>query len=322
MITVKPVLALPVLALVLAACSQAGPTAPPPAPSPPVSTAPPVLYSMTGTPAPADWEPRPVVVVKIDNTLAARPQVGVGEADLVIEEPVEGGLTRLAAFFESRMAPRVGPVRSIRASDVGLVMPASATVVASGGSPEGLAAYEKAGIPLVTEGERGLSRDPGRAAPYNVFADLSELGGSELGPKPSQPYFDFGVTKLAPGRKVTKVGIVFSPSRSEIWRWNSRGYWEQPDVPFRPRTLLALDVRSVDTGQRDAAGSPIPEIITSGQGSGYLFSEGQAHRILWQKRTPTSPFRFTTEAGLVVSVPPGRTWVSLIDRATGQVRVS
>ena len=83
-------------------------------------------------------------------------------ADLVIEEPVEGGLTRLATFFESELPETVGPVRSVRISDIGLVDPVRATVVASGGAPDSLAAFEKAGVTLVTEGSPALGRDSTR----------------------------------------------------------------------------------------------------------------------------------------------------------------
>lgn len=43
----------------------------------------------------------PVLVVKIDNVDEARPATGLGSADVVYVEPVEGGLTRLAAVFST-----------------------------------------------------------------------------------------------------------------------------------------------------------------------------------------------------------------------------
>ena len=56
----------------------------------------------------------PAVTVKIDNTPAGQPQSGVDQADVVYEEVVEGGITRLAAIFNSHAPDRVGPVRSVR----------------------------------------------------------------------------------------------------------------------------------------------------------------------------------------------------------------
>ena len=43
------------------------------------------------------------------------------KADIVFEEPVEGGITRYAAVFQCQNAPLVGPVRSARNIDIGIL---------------------------------------------------------------------------------------------------------------------------------------------------------------------------------------------------------
>ena len=63
----------------------------------------------------------PVLVVKVDDTTQAHPQIGLDKADLVYIEEVEGGLTRLAAVFSSEIPAQVGPVRSARISDIDLL---------------------------------------------------------------------------------------------------------------------------------------------------------------------------------------------------------
>ena len=91
-------------------------------------------WPLTGLPVTGDDEAaqtHPVMVLKMDNTYASSPQVGLGEADMVVEELVEGGMTRLAAFYYSKIPGDVGPVRSMRASDIGIVSPVDATVVLS-----------------------------------------------------------------------------------------------------------------------------------------------------------------------------------------------
>ena len=60
------------------------------------------------------------MVAKIDNS-GKEPQAGLSKADLVVEELVEGGYTRLAAFFYSELPINAGPMRSMRFSDVGIV---------------------------------------------------------------------------------------------------------------------------------------------------------------------------------------------------------
>ena len=73
-----------------------------------------------------------MLVTKIDNTDNSQPQVGLDKADLVTEELVEGGMTRLAVFFYRHLPKVAGPVRSMRASDIGIVKPAHGVIVASG----------------------------------------------------------------------------------------------------------------------------------------------------------------------------------------------
>ena len=56
---------------------------------------------LTGEPAPGGTVPqRPAMAVKIDNYPAGRPQSGLDKADIIFEEPVEGGITRFAAVFQ------------------------------------------------------------------------------------------------------------------------------------------------------------------------------------------------------------------------------
>jgi hypothetical protein len=64
---------------------------------------------------------RPVIAVKVENIAAARPQVGLSDADIVFVEEVEGGQTRLVAVYHSTFPDRLGPVRSARNTDVQLL---------------------------------------------------------------------------------------------------------------------------------------------------------------------------------------------------------
>ena len=96
------------------------------------------------------------MVAKIDNTDSSAPQIGLGSADMVVEELVEGGLTRLAVFYYSQIPGEVGPVRSMRASDIGIVSPVDASVVTSGAAGQTIARIKGAGIPFFQEGAKGV----------------------------------------------------------------------------------------------------------------------------------------------------------------------
>ena len=78
----------------------------------------------------------PILVVKIDNHDRARPQYGLNAADVVFEEIVEGGLTRLAALYHSNEAALVGPIRSVRTSDFNLLQNLNRPLFANSGGNE------------------------------------------------------------------------------------------------------------------------------------------------------------------------------------------
>src|SRR5580698_834968 len=83
------------------------------------TTAPPTDCPLTGAPAPPGGVPqRPALAVKVDNYPDARPQSGLDQADIVFDEPVEGGITRFAAVFQCQSPTLVGPIRSARAVDL------------------------------------------------------------------------------------------------------------------------------------------------------------------------------------------------------------
>ena len=77
----------------------------------PAPTVGPGILPLTGLPG--EVPGHPAAVVKIDNGSRARPQTGLNAADIVVEEEVEGGITRFAAIFHSTPSI-VGPVRSGR----------------------------------------------------------------------------------------------------------------------------------------------------------------------------------------------------------------
>src|ERR1700686_2089464 len=70
------------------------------------------VAALTGLPDPtAVTKRRSAPTIKMDNTPQAHPQYGVNQADVVYEEIVEGGITRLAAIFNSNLPTKVGPGR-------------------------------------------------------------------------------------------------------------------------------------------------------------------------------------------------------------------
>lgn len=317
--------------VLLTACSSALP--PDPTPSSSVSEGDsfsaadeePETWSMTGLPMPADRSERPILAVKVDNTASGQPQLGIGRADVVVQGPVEGGATRLAAFFESKSPHTVGPVRSIRTSDIGAVKPADAIIVASGGAPMVSNAMTRADVTVHAEGSPGLFRDQFRSAPYNLFADLATVRESVTGKVPRKPYLAFGEFNAPSGVTIRRVVVDFSAQSSERWTYNEKSEsWKRRDQSaggtFMAKNLLIFRVKLRDAGYRDPAGNSVPEIVTSGSGKGWLAVGKEIQPIRWSKKSPSASWELATKSGSRIELPAGKSWISLLPKKTGGVK--
>nr|WP_232523081.1 DUF3048 domain-containing protein [Nocardioides sp. MAH-18] len=270
-------------------------------------------------------KPHPVLVTKIDNTYASSPQLGLGQADMVVEELVEGGLTRLAAFFYSSLPEKVGPVRSMRASDIGIVSPVDASVVTSGAAAPTIKRINGAGITFYPEGSQGLYRDTSRSAPYNVFADLTKVAqAAEQDPARPDDYLPWGTEEDFPGgQKATKIAASFGGGHTTNWTYDGQHYNNENSYAaegdhFPADTVLVLRVQVGDAGYRDPAGNPVPETKLIGQGQAMVFHGGKLVRGTWSKSDLDAPIKLSTKAG-DLTVPAGRTWLELVPAQNGNV---
>ncbi len=282
-------------------------------------------WPLTGLPVKGEAPTHPVMVVKIDNTSASSPQIGLGQADLVTEELVEGGATRLAVFYYQRTPRLVGPVRSMRATDIGIVKPAKAVLVASGGAPPTVRRVKAAGIKTFTDGATGYRRDNARRAPYNLMMNLAALAKKVEVKDTVDPYLPFGPAEDVPqGQPAKRLSAVFSPSHTTTWKYE-RGTYTNPGGfarsgdRFRPDSVLVLRVKVGDAGYRDPAGNPVPETKFVGTGKAMLFHGGRVVRGTWSKKLD-STISLSTRAG-ELTVPAGHTWVELVPATGGDVTI-
>jgi Protein of unknown function (DUF3048) N-terminal domain/Protein of unknown function (DUF3048) C-terminal domain len=269
----------------------------------------------------------PVLVAKMDNTYSSQPQVGLSKADLVVEELVEGGLTRLAAFYYSEIPGNVGPIRSMRASDIDVVSPVDASMVTSGAAGKTIARIRDAHIAFYGQGSPGMYRSSSRAAPYNLFVHLNAVAkAAKRKPETPPNYLQWGSEKDLPhGLKVTTVNAQFSGGHTTEWKYENGSYHNlNSNAPagdqFPATNVLVLRVREGDAGYLDPAGNHVPETLLTGKGKALLFHGGRMVAANWAKaKTPTSPITLTTKKGQKLRVPAGHTWIELVPVNGGNV---
>ncbi len=295
---------------------------PTPTPTPEVALVSPLTGEVVTT------QPKhPIVIVKIDNSSASAPQVGLGSADLVTEELVEGGITRLAVFFDRKIPGAVGPVRSMRATDIGVVRPAKAVLVASGGAPQTVSRVRSAKITTFTEGALGYYRDSARSAPYNLMMRLAELTRTiKKGPRPAT-YLPFAEDETAfpRGRRARGIDAQFSFGSTTRWEFKGGKYVNTNSNAaegdrFEPDTVLVLRVRVGDAGYKDPAGNPVPETLFTGSGKAMVFHGGRLVQAKWNKADFGSELTLTAK-GAELALPPGKVWIELVPAQGGNVTV-
>lgn len=306
-------------------------SAAPPAPVP-------VPWPLTGVEVDTVPE-RPALAVKIENSVAARPQSGLDAADVVWEQVVEGGITRFVAVFHSTLPPDIGPIRSVRPMDAAIAGPLEGLFAFSGGQPEYVDAIAATGAQVLRQGagSSGFFRLDSRDAPHDVYADPADfLAQADPGHQTS-PLGEFAFatagrqpTAVVAGAPAASVQLRLSPSSRPNWTWSQpdNGWLRaEGDTPatvangarVRASNVVVLRVEVVNTGARDAAGNPVPETRMVGGGEALVASGGSTVAATWSKASPTDPVVLTAATGVPIELAPGNTWVELVPTGSGSV---
>ena len=278
---------------------------------------------LTGLPDPQRrTRHRSALTIKIENTPEARPQWGIEHADVVYEEICEGGITRLAAVFNSQLPLKVGPVRSVRRTDREIVYPLGGIFAFSGGAQYALASIATAPVKTFDQFNSGsaMFRDPKRYAPHNLYANAVLLMAKHGRPRPPHALFTYITRPTRPrGPRVRSFVVGFGAGYATTFDWNprttswDRSIFGRPDVSaagvrLSPRTVIVMSVQY--QGGLGVIGS---EAVLTGSGPAEIFSRGTVQRARWFHSKIQRPIAYRAASGRVIAIKPGQTWVELLD---------
>jgi len=279
---------------------------------------------LTGVPDPSGTALlRPALTVKIENTPEALPQWGVDQADVVYEEIVNGGITRLAAIFNSQAPAKVGPVRSVRPTDTQVVYPLGGIFAFSGGAPYAIASISTAPVKLVDEDVAGTAmfRDNSLQAPHNLFAVASALFAFKGTPTPPPALFTYRSATAKPtGTKVASFVVPFPSIYPVTWTWDTttqswdRTLFGKADVTGTgvresPKNVVVMFVNYVN-----GIGTENSYANLQGSGPVTIFSGAKETQGTWSRGASMSDvIQYKTGAGAPIALTPGQTWVELLN---------
>ncbi|HET9560561.1 MAG TPA: DUF3048 domain-containing protein [Propionibacteriaceae bacterium] len=257
-----------------------------------------------------------VIAAKVENIGAARPQVGLSQADITFIQEVEGAQTRLLAVYHSRFPKRLGPIRSARSTDAQLLpLFGKPGLVYSGANASVQRKIDNASIVPI----RRSTRDSRRVAPHNVFVNLDKIAKSTKLAKAKSIGWTFndaaprGATANAVKVRVghDTFDFRYSSGRYTV-RWNGSRYADGDSGAIsKADNVVIMKVRNHPDGNRDVQGVPSVQSDTVGTGAVTIYRDGRKIEGRWERTEAAAPLRFSDKSGNVIALKPGQTWVAL-----------
>jgi hypothetical protein len=276
------------------------------------------------------------VAAKIDNAPLARPQFGLGQADVVYEQLAEGGLTRFLALFLQNAPDKVGPIRSARLTDIYLGQEWDFLLAYAGAGrtttrllAEALVAAFKA--PELGERLEGTpySRDNGRPIPHNMFARISavrEAAASDpiLGREVEIRPFPFTDPPETGGLRT--IACPYVPQATVRWSYDTgSSTWKrvmagQPHVDASNREQIAVEnvvfqyaqIFTAQGVEPDAGGNPVLDTLLRGENRLAVLHSGQVFEGVWIKEHDRAKTQYRMPDGKPVPFRPGKVWIHVV----------
>lgn len=283
---------------------------------------------LTGEPIddPSEVPDRPALVVKISNyPQSILPQSGLNDADLVIEEIINDGTTRLAAVYHSTESDPVGPIRSGRAQDINLLLSLNRPLFAwSGGNPSVTRAVRESDlIDLDARFNSGYYRRSGRTDANTLYSSTDVLWAQtpEEAGRPTRLFSYLPVDEEPDGDAATEITVQLDGVRAE-WTYdeesgqyfrtqNGQEHTTEQGAEVNPVAVDNVVVMMADYGLNPADGNPDAQVL--GSNPVYVFSGGTVRVGVWLRFEPTDPLEFFDNVDDLnpIGLVPGRTWLEI-----------
>src|SRR5438128_6627984 len=296
----------------------------------------PAAWPLRGTPASdASAIHRRPLVVKVANDPGARPQTGIADADLIIELPVEGGLTRLSVVFQSKDPSRVGPVRSARQSDLNY-LPTLQAILAHVGASESVTqmvrdAAKSGSFVDIDEFQHAdaFERVAGKVAPYNAYTSGSKIrdaAGDAGRARVDVPALQFdALVGKAASKEATSLAIPYTGAGRVTYTFDAAaGAYRRPqrsqatmDAEAKKEVMpdnvvvIKTEVKEIP-GTADVTGAPSVDFRSTGTGAVVILREGKRFDGTWTRGGTSDMYRFTDSAGEVIPLKQGLTWIHIV----------
>jgi len=259
-------------------------------------------------------------------------QSSIGQADILYECLVEGGITRLLGIGENYTGDRIGSTRSARHYFVSIADEYDAIYIHYGKTKYATSKMKELGIDHM-DGSEGIGttifyRDKNIKAPHNAFASVKGIlagiekkGFETQYPEGYESHFTFNEadTDLTTGTEVNKISLNYFKynlpyleynATDKLYYRNQFGAAHIDTVTGKQLAFKNVIVQFVKEWNIDKNGYQTMD-LENASGSGYYITNGKMVPITWKKNEANSWMRYYNEAGEELTINPGKTYITL-----------
>lgn len=282
---------------------------------------------------PTDQKDARIMICQMDNEPGARPQKGIGSADIVYETEIyDGGYTRYTAVFNDTIPEKIEAIRSCRIVHADICNEYQGPFIHYGGQRyPGSDVYYTMSILKGfgpdydgIGGDRDFYRDKNRKAPNNVICNLKNLydrtdwsaitcksplrfGDAYAVPEQGEPVASFRVPYRA---KIYVPGYEWDASLNKFRRL----YNNKPYVDGDTGEQVLVDniiVQHVEYSWFDGQ-SDRPKVKLKGENKCDYFIGGKHFTGTWSRSKISKNTVYRDDDGDVVRFNPGKTFIEIL----------
>jgi len=275
---------------------------------------------------------RRVVAARIGNDPIIRPQDGLGLAEIVYEEVMDGwDVTRFTALYLASEPERIRPIRSARLSSLAIARQYDAALVHTGASDRIRW--------LISQATDFQDLDEFfHSEPYSILAGYDWRGRIYTSVERVHEYLERrGFEREAPpkgyvfdatppiGERAARVHIPYPASSVVDWAYDNarrrylRSVQGQPHLEGLTGEQIAADNvivfyaehRATDIVE-DVNGATAIDIVMTGSGRALVMRDGVAVEARWVEGPAGEPIQYYDVGGKIIPLRPGNTWIQLV----------
>ena len=271
------------------------------------------------------------IAVSIDNERAAWPHSGLQDAYMIYEMIIEGGETRLLAFFQNKDTSKVGPIRSTRHYFVHYVMEHNAIFAHFGWSPKAEEYIKKYNVNNINGIYDSYFWRVGYGY-HNAFSSMENI--REFATKKNylqvtssdKPLYNYSAksVELKNATDVNNIYIKYSNLHNTSYTYNAtdkvyyrymRGVADKDRETgnhYYAKNIVIMYVNNYNLPDTETKGRQ--ELENIGTGTGYYLTEGKCIEITWSKASDKSKTYFKDLEGNEITLNDGITYVQLVPK--------